>query len=50
MVAFDFKKKEHRISKPLYPSGNIKQDMMEIHTFFKGTVGKVPEYSFTTES
>lgn len=49
MVAFDFAKKEHRISKPLYPSGNIAQDMAFIHDFFKGAIGKVPEYSFTPE-
>jgi hypothetical protein len=49
MVAFDFGKKQHRISKPLYPSGNIDEDMALIHAFFKGAVGKVPEYSFTPE-
>lgn len=49
LVAFDFGKKEHRISKPLYPSGNIDEDMSLIHDFFKGTVGKVPEYSFTPD-
>lgn len=49
MVAFDFGKKEHRISKPLYPSGNIDEDMTLIHEFFKGAVGKVPEYSFTPD-
>ena len=49
MVAFDFGKKEHRISKPLFPSGNIDEDMALIHAFFKGTVGKVPEYSFTPD-
>lgn len=47
MVAFDFGKKQHRISQPLYPSGDIDQDMALIHEFFEGTVGKVPEYSFT---
>lgn len=49
MVAFDFGKKEHRISKPLYPTGNIDEDMVLIHEFFKGAIGKVPEYSFTPE-
>ena len=49
LVAFDFGKKEHRISKPLYPSGDIDKDMKEIHSFFKGAVGKVPEYSFIPE-
>ncbi|WP_299764786.1 1-acyl-sn-glycerol-3-phosphate acyltransferase [uncultured Dokdonia sp.] len=47
MVAFDFDKKEHRISKPLYPSGSLEQDMAMIHEFFEGAIGKVPEYSFT---
>lgn len=47
MVAFDFGKKEHRISKPLYPSGDLEQDLALIHAFFEGAVGKVPEYSFT---
>lgn len=50
MVAFDFAKKEHRISKPLYPSGKIEEDMLLIHDFFKGAVGKVPEYSFSPEN
>lgn len=49
MVAFDFGKKEHRISKPLYPSGNIDEDLVFIHDFFRGTIGKVPEYSFTPD-
>jgi len=48
MVAFDFEKKQHRISKPLYPSGSIDKDFTLIHQFFAGTVGKIPEYSFTT--
>jgi len=46
MVAFDFGKKEHRISEPLYPSGNIEQDLKLINAFFKGAVGKIPEYSY----
>lgn len=49
MVAFDFEKKEHRISKPLYPSGDIDTDLATIHQFFDGALGKVPEYSFKTE-
>lgn len=49
MVAFDFGKKEHRISKPLYPTGNIEEDMVIINDFFRGTVGKVPEYSYTPD-
>ncbi len=49
MVAFDFGKKEHRISKPLYPSGIIEKDLNIIHQFFDGAIGKVPEYSFTAK-
>lgn len=47
LVAFDFGKKEQRISKPIYPSGDIESDLVIIHDFFKGAIGKVPEYSFT---
>lgn len=47
MVAFDFGKKQHRISKPFYPTGNIGGDMELIHDFFRGAIGKVPAYSFT---
>ncbi|RMB63844.1 acyltransferase [Dokdonia sinensis] len=46
MVAFDFGKKEHRISEPLYPSGNFEEDLKIINAFFKGAVGKIPEYSY----
>ncbi|WGK64349.1 1-acyl-sn-glycerol-3-phosphate acyltransferase [Croceiramulus getboli] len=46
MVAFDFGKKEHRISEPLYPSGDLEADLELVHQFFKGAVGKVPKYSF----
>jgi 1-acyl-sn-glycerol-3-phosphate acyltransferase len=49
MVAFDFKKKEHRISKPLYPTGDLDADIKIIQAFFKGAIGKVPEYSFFPE-
>lgn len=49
MVAFDFGRKEHRISKPLYPSGDLDADMKIIRAFFKGAIGKVPEYSFTSK-
>ena len=49
MIAFDFGKKQHRISEPLFPTGDIDKDMKHIHKFFKGTVGKVPAYSFEPE-
>ncbi len=47
MVAFDFGKKQHRISEPFHPSGNLEEDMEMIDRFFAGAVGKVPEYSYT---
>ena len=49
MVAFDFGKKMHRISKPLYPSGDLDKDLDIIHKFYEGILGKVPEYSFVPE-
>jgi len=49
LVTFDFGKKEQRISKPIYPSGDIDKDLVIIHKFFKGTIGKIPEYSFNPE-
>ncbi|EAQ49006.1 MULTISPECIES: hypothetical protein [Leeuwenhoekiella] len=41
----DFGKKEHRIGVPLYPSGNLKQDMARLRLFFKDVQGKIPERS-----
>lgn len=46
MVAFDFGKKEVKVSQPHYPTDNMKMDMETYKAFFKGVVGKVPEYSF----
>ena len=46
LVAFDFGKKEVKISKPHYPSGDKETDFGRYKAFYKGVVGKVPEYSF----
>lgn len=46
MVAFDFGKKEVKISEPQYPTGNLQADLKTYYTFYKGVKGKVPEYSF----
>ncbi|WP_343486846.1 1-acyl-sn-glycerol-3-phosphate acyltransferase [Allomuricauda sp. d1] len=46
MVAFDFGKKEVKISQPFHPTENKEEDFQTIHAFFKGVVGRVPEYSF----
>lgn len=46
MVAFDFGKKQVKISAPHYPTENKAADFKRYQNFFKGVVGKVPEYSF----
>ena len=46
MVAFDFGKKEVKISEPLHTTENINQDFKKVRQFFKGVKGKIPEYSF----
>ena len=46
MVAFDFGKKEVKISEPFYPTENMATDFEKIHNFYKGVIGRVPEYSF----
>ncbi|SHG97207.1 1-acyl-sn-glycerol-3-phosphate acyltransferase [Flagellimonas flava] len=46
LVAFDFGKKEIKISEPFIPSDDIQKDFREIRDFFKGVKGKVPEYSY----
>lgn len=46
MVAFDFGKKEVKISEAFYPTDSMAKDFEKIHDFYKGVVGKVPEYSF----
>ncbi len=46
MVAFDFGKKEVKISKPFHPTDDMGQDFEKIYDFYKGVKGKIPEYSF----
>lgn len=46
MVAFDFGKKEVKVSKPTYPSDDTEGDVQNINSFFKAVKGKVPQYSF----
>ena len=46
MVAFDFGKKEVKISEPFYPTDDMEKDFETIHQFFKGVKGKIPAYSF----
>tara|TARA_R110002167_G_scaffold48226_7_gene142502 strand:- start:4956 stop:5498 length:543 start_codon:yes stop_codon:yes gene_type:complete len=46
MVAFDFGKKEIKISEPHIPTGNKEADFVVYKNFYKGVVGKIPEYGF----
>jgi len=45
-IAFDFSKKEVRLGEPLNPSGDYEADCKILRGFYKGAIGKVPEYSF----
>jgi len=46
MVAFDFGRRQVKISTPQYPTENKEADFKNYQNFFKGVIGKVPEYSF----
>ena len=46
MVAFDFGKKEVKISQPFHPTADREKDFEKIHGFYKGVKGRIPEYSF----
>ncbi|MEM7382180.1 MAG: 1-acyl-sn-glycerol-3-phosphate acyltransferase [Bacteroidota bacterium] len=46
MVAFDFGKKEVKFSEAQWPTSDQEADFQNYYAFFKGVLGKVPEYSF----
>ncbi len=46
MVAFDFGKKQVKISDPVMPTDNREEDFKRYMTFYKGVKGKIPEYGF----
>lgn len=46
LVAFDFGKKTVRFSELFYTSDSKENDFEKVKSFYKGVVGKVPEYSF----
>ncbi|HSD14754.1 MAG TPA: 1-acyl-sn-glycerol-3-phosphate acyltransferase [Flavobacterium sp.] len=48
-VAFDWGKKEVRISEPFLPTGNKEADFKILQHNYKGVMGKVPENSFVPE-
>jgi 1-acyl-sn-glycerol-3-phosphate acyltransferase len=49
-VAFDFSKKEVKVSAPFYPTGNIQEDFKMLEQNFIGVVGKIPENSFVPQN
>ncbi len=46
LIAFDFGKKQIKVSEPQYPTGDQKADFEKYHAFFKGVLGKVAKNSF----
>ncbi|RKR08077.1 1-acyl-sn-glycerol-3-phosphate acyltransferase [Maribacter vaceletii] len=46
LVAFDFGKKQVKISKPYTPTGNKEKDFKSYAQFFEGVKGKVEKYSY----
>lgn len=47
LVTFDYGHKQIKVSEPYYATENKEQDFTTYKAFFKGTIGKVPENSFT---
>ncbi|HKJ07134.1 MAG TPA: 1-acyl-sn-glycerol-3-phosphate acyltransferase [Flavobacteriaceae bacterium] len=45
MTTLNFDKKEVKISEPYYPTDNMEEDFNHFAEFFKGAVGKKPEYT-----
>ena len=45
LVAFDYGKKQIKFSKPHVPTDDIEADFKTYKAFFKGVVGKIPEYT-----
>ena len=45
MFTLDFGKKENRFSKPFYTTDDKEADFKFMHNFYKGVVGKIPEYT-----
>lgn len=45
MFTLDFKNKQNKISEPFYPTNDMEADFKIMKAFFKGVIGKKPEYS-----
>lgn len=44
-VSLDYPSKTICIGKEFYPTGDIEKDELELRKFFKGKIGKIPEFS-----
>jgi 1-acyl-sn-glycerol-3-phosphate acyltransferase len=49
MVAFDYGKKQIKISKPYFTTENQESDFQLYKSFFKGVLGRIPKKSFTVD-
>lgn len=45
MFTLDFENKQNHISEPFYPTDDTEADFEFMYNFYKGVVGKKPEYS-----
>lgn len=45
MVAFDFGKKQVKVSEPQYPTEDMEADLKTYKEFYKGVVGKIAKYT-----
>lgn len=46
MIKFDYSGKEISFSEPFYLKKSKEEDLNAIEDYFRGTIGKIPEYSF----
>ena len=45
LVAFDYGHKQIKFSQPYIPTENMEADFKNYKNFFKGSIGKIPEYT-----
>jgi len=45
MFTLDYQNKTNHFSEPFYPTDDKEADFKKMHAFYKGVIGKVPEYS-----
>ncbi|WP_299229368.1 1-acyl-sn-glycerol-3-phosphate acyltransferase [uncultured Psychroserpens sp.] len=45
MFTLDFKNKQNRVSEPFFPTDDVEADFKTMKAFYKGVIGKKPEYS-----